>query len=63
MHSFFLQTFPNEDPDQEESEFFVKADFHLPIDSSDAKLLYFLNLGLQDIDIAFGAGKVIFGAI
>ena len=56
MHSFFLYTFPDQDPAQEESEFFVKADFNLPVNSADAKLLYFLNLGLQNIDIAFGAG-------
>lgn len=45
------------DPAQEESEFFVRADFNLPIDSAQAKLLYFLKLGFTDIDIAFGAGK------
>lgn len=40
----------------EESEFFIRADFNLPIDAASAKLLYFLNLGFHDIDIAFGAG-------
>ena len=53
---FFLYTFPHIDPSEEESEFFVRADFNLPVSSMDAKLLYFLNLGLDDIDIAFGAG-------
>lgn len=28
----------------------------MPIDAASAKLLYFLNLGFHDIDIAFGAG-------
>lgn len=28
----------------------------MPIDSTEAKLLYFLKLSLYDIDIAFGAG-------
>jgi hypothetical protein len=28
----------------------------MPVGSTDAKLLYFLNIGLTDIDIAFGAG-------
>ena len=46
----------HEDPEQEESEFFVRADFNMPVSSTEAKLLYFLNLGLRDIDIAFGAG-------
>ena len=41
---------------QGESEFFIRADFNLPIDSASAKLLYFLKLGFTDIDIAFGAG-------
>lgn len=36
--------------------FFVRADFELPISSTNAKLLYFLNLGLVDLDIALGAG-------
>ena len=53
---FFLYTFPHIDPAQKESEFFVRADFNLPVQSMDAKLLYFLNLGLDDIDISFGAG-------
>ena len=53
---FFLYTFPNEDPTQEESEFFVRGDFQLPVSSTDAKLLYFLNLGLENLNIAFGAG-------
>ena len=42
--------------EEEESEFFIKADFNLPIDSASAVLLYFLKLGFRDIDIAFGAG-------
>ena len=53
---FFLYTFPDADPTKEVSEFFIKADFLLPVDTTDAKLLYFLKLGLKDIDIAFGAG-------
>ena len=53
---FFLYTFPNEDPKEEESEFFVRGDFYLPVSSTNAKLLYFLNLGLDDMRIAFGAG-------
>lgn len=48
---FFLYTFPNEG-----SEFFVRADFTLPVTRTDAKLLYFLKLSLDDLDIAFGAG-------
>ena len=36
--------------------FFVRADFELPISSTNATLLYFLNLGLVDLDIAVGAG-------
>lgn len=28
----------------------------MPIDSASAKLLYFLKLGFNEIDIAFGAG-------
>jgi hypothetical protein len=43
------------DPAQEESEFFVRADFNIPVEQVEAKLLYFLNLGLQDLDISFGA--------
>lgn len=46
----------NEDPAEEESEFFLKADFNVPIDYTKAKLLYFLSLGFTDIDVAFGAG-------
>jgi hypothetical protein len=48
---FFLYTFPDEG-----SEFFVRADFTLPVTRTDAKLLYFLKLSLDDLDIAFGAG-------
>jgi hypothetical protein len=44
------------DSSQQESEFFIKADFNLPVDSATAKLLYFLKLSFGDIDIAFGAG-------
>lgn len=53
---FFLYTYPHIDPAKEESEFFVRADFNMQIDHIDAKLLYFLNLGLTDVNIAFGAG-------
>ena len=28
----------------------------MPVSSIDAKLLYFLNLGFTDLDVAFGAG-------
>ena len=55
---FFLYTFPHVDPSQEESEFFVRADFNLPVNYAEAKLLYFLNLTLADIDIAFGENTV-----
>jgi hypothetical protein len=48
---FFIYTFPKQG-----SELFVKADFTLPIPYVDAKLLYFLNLGFENFDIAFGAG-------
>lgn len=48
---FFLYTFPDE-----ESEFSIRADFDLPIETIDAKLLYFLNLALNDIQIKLGAG-------
>lgn len=34
----------------------MRADFDLPISSSYAKLLYFLNFHLQTINIEFGAG-------
>ena len=44
-----------EEPEQEEgSEFFVRADFNLPFNSTEAKLLYFLKMSLIDLDIAFG---------
>ena len=46
----------HEDYTQEVSEFFVRADFNLPIASTEAKLLYFFNLGLTDLDISLGAG-------
>jgi len=51
---FFLYTFP----DEGESEFFIKADFAFddPIESVDAKLLYFLKFELEEIDMQFGAG-------
>ena len=39
---------------EESSEFFVRADFNLPFNSTDATLLYFLKLSLVDLDIAFG---------
>ena len=39
---------------EESSEFFVRADFNLPFNSTDATLLYFLKLSLIDLDIAFG---------
>jgi hypothetical protein len=48
---FFLYTYPDN-----ESEFFIKADFDLPVASSNAKLLYFLNFYLEAIHIEFGAG-------
>jgi hypothetical protein len=50
---FFLYTFPHPN---EGSEFFVRADFTLPVTSINAKLLYFLKLSLQNVGIAFGAG-------
>jgi hypothetical protein len=53
---FFLYTYPHEDPTEEESEFFVRADFNMPVPSTNAKLLYFLNLGITDLNIAFGMG-------
>ena len=34
----------------------MRADFNFPIDSLETKLLYFLNLGFTNVDIAFGAG-------
>ena len=46
----------HEDPTEEESEFFVRADFNMPVPSTNAKLLYFLNLGITDLNIAFGIG-------
>ena len=53
----YIQLFlAHEDFTQEESEFFVKADLNMHINSTDSKLLYFLNLGLEGIDIAFGTG-------
>ena len=48
---FFLYTFPNQ-----ESELFIRADFSLPVSYIDAKLLYFLNLGLENLEVVFGAG-------
>ena len=61
FHIFSLthESFPSlahEDPNQEESEIFLKADFNLPIATAEAKLLYFLSLGFTGLDIAFGAG-------
>ena len=57
MRHFLLNLLlAHEDPTEEESEFFVRADFNFPIENIDTKLLYFLNLGLTDLDIAFGAG-------
>jgi hypothetical protein len=53
---FFLYTFPNQQSEFLQSEFFVRADFTLPVTRTDAKLLYFLNLSLTKLDIAFGAG-------
>ena len=44
------------DSTQEKSEFFVRADFNLPLSSIDAKLIYFLNLGFTDFNLGFGAG-------
>ena len=34
----------------------MRADFDLPISSSYAKLLYFLNFHLDSVQIEFGAG-------
>ena len=44
MHSFFLYTFP----DSNSSELFVKADLEIPLGNIDAKLLYFLDLELNN---------------
>jgi hypothetical protein len=54
--SLFFNASAHVDSSQQESEFFIKADFNLPVDSATAKLLYFLKLSFGDIDIAFGAG-------
>lgn len=50
---FFLYTFPQED---EGSEFFIRADLSVDNLNIDAKLLYFLNVALNDALIQFGAG-------
>jgi hypothetical protein len=44
MHSFFLYTFP----DSNSSELFVKADLEIPLGNITAKLLYFLDLELNN---------------
>lgn len=48
---FFLYTHPGE-----ESELFIKADFTTPSIDVDAKLLYFLNLEMENAEIEFGGG-------
>jgi len=54
-HSFFVYTFPEDD----QSELFIKADFFTSITELDARLLYFLNVNLDAIDIQFGAGMFV----
>ena len=49
---FFLYTFP----EVAGSEFQIIADFDWEIDTIDAKLLYFLDMTLNEVHIAFGAG-------